>query len=129
MANLRLISANLLNKVADQISQDLGYRYLEVFIPGLGWLNPRPKVTDVTGKNFPDATYARWLGVLDGLPNKVFQIRVPKVINGVVITETDLRTLEVWRMKMENLAEVKVKPLDIQSNNSHFLITVALLKK
>lgn len=128
MANLRLISADLLNRVADKISQDLGYRYMSVYIPSLGWLNPSPKVADVTGKYFPDSTYARWLGVLDGLPNKVYEIRIPKVVGGNAITEADLRTLDIWKIVLETGAEANIKPLDIESKNSHFKVMAALLK-
>lgn len=128
MANLRLLSADLLNRVADKVSQDLGYRYLGVYIPNLGWLNPAPKVIDVTGKYFPDSTYARWLGVLDGLPNKVYEIRIPKVIGGNAITESDLRTKDIWKMTLENGSEVNIKPLDIESKSSHFKVMTALLK-
>lgn len=128
MVNLRIISADLLNRVADKISQDLGYRYIGVYIPNIGWLNPAPKVADVTGRYFPDSTYARWLGVLDGLPNKVYEIRIPKVINGNTINESDLRTLDVWKIRLENGSEANIKPLDIESKNSHFKVMAALLK-
>lgn len=128
MANLRLISADLLNSVADRISQDLGYRYYGVYVPVIGWLNPKPKVTDATGKYFPDSTLAKWLGVLDSLPNKVFQIRIPKVINGAAINETNLRTGENWKMTLENESEVNIKVLDIESKNSHYLVTVGVIK-
>jgi hypothetical protein len=128
MANLRLISADLLNSVADKISQDLGYRYYGVYVPVIGWLNPKPKVTDATGKYFPDSTLAKWLGVLDSLPNKVFQIRIPKVINGEAINESNLRTGENWKMTLENESEVNIKVLDIESKNSHYLVTAGVIK-
>lgn len=128
MTNLRLVSANLINQISDKISQDLGYRPYQVFIPGFDWIEPRPKVTDATGKYFSDATYARWLGVLDALPNKVYQIRIPKMLSGTHVTEDSLRTRSNWQMRNESGDLLNVKPLDIESRNSYYLVTVAVLK-
>lgn len=97
-------------------------------IPGLGWLDPNPRIRDITTAAQSEATYARWLDVLDNLPNRVYQARISKFTKGQFITEIDLRTRENWLLRTEGQIDLLVRPIDITNNSTHYLITLAVIK-